>query len=421
MHLVRRVLVSQESIGVVNRVLQKHFKNSAKYNEAQKEYVKELQLTDVKTRVLSFLLDSIFMFWPSMIFIVAFLLLTSPANIGESLVIDTWDLTIVYCLSILSFNTLSGAYWMGQTFGMRYYDLKVVQKDHSEVTAWKMICRELFGVSLPWVLILISFNFVGFTTFFISFALFIIGNLAFIILYKTHVSPIDLLLGTTMIVLPNDDEYEYEDAETTESNDIIVEAKQEEPMKKDIEEEIVIESEETNIQEVVLDKTIEVSKEIDKSSPLHEDIKEELIQEDEQVDDEVVKDSFLKEEPIEEPSIEELSIDVTSEKSIEKEKSVTEIISEAVSVVDQALENKKEIYPVKIEKPKKTKIIDEPVKEEMKEKLTAEATKAKKTDAKKNQKKKNGKNTKASTKKTTVKAKSIKPASVAKKPSKKSA
>lgn len=443
--------MSQESIGVVNRVLQKHFKNSVIYNEEQKPFVRELTMKDVITRILSFLLDSIFMFWPSMIFIISILLLASPANIGESLVISTWELTVIYIVSILSFNTISAIYWVGQTIGLRYYDLKIVKKDHSELTISNVIIRELIGVSLPWACILLSYCMISFSAFIALFVLFLLGNLVFIIVDKKHRSPIDVLLGTTIIKLSDMHQIKEFD---------------EEVIKEEIEEgkdDANLPKEEAALTEEKVDVETKEEKEeaLETEEPSLEPLEEESI--------EVTKDIILEEEPVieekevdseetmTEPVVEEHEeeIEKQSKAKSKKEKSVTEIISEAVTVVDQALENKKEIYPVKIEKTKKKEttttknktvkveneennqkdqviedkkdIVMEQRKEEKIEQEPITSKSSHKTEPskdkkvpKKNQKKKTGKNTKAPAKKATVKVKDIKPIASVKKTTKKS-
>lgn len=377
----------REATGAVGKLFQKHDEIRSDYNEKQRHTAEDLTMSGVKIRILSFMLDSIFMFWPSFLFIISLLLLTSPANIGGSLINNIWELTVIYILSILCFNTGSAVYWMGQTFGMRYYQLKIVKKDNSEASVAIILLRELCGVSIPWVMILLSFNMFNLAVFSVLFLSFLFVNFVFIVIDRRHRSIIDLFLGTKLVFLPDVSE-EGNEAENTEET----------PNKEEVRVKTV--------KEEIEEKIANTIKEADeKNTPKLKSVEPE-------VEQNVKKDAgSVKELPHDEETVQKEEDPDTKKKEL-KEKSVTEIISEAVSVVDQALESKKEVYPVKIEKPARQTT-------EQAEETTTELPKeTKPAKPRKNVKKKNRSGQRPGGKKA-GKPKNVKPAAKNRKPSKK--
>lgn len=403
----RRMFVVREATGAVGKLFQKHDEIRSDYNEKQRHTAEDLTMSGVKIRILSFMLDSIFMFWPSFLFIISLLLLTSPANIRGSLINNIWELTVIYILSILCFNTGSAVYWMGQTFGMRYYQLKIVKKDNSEASVAIILLRELCGVSIPWVMILLSFNMFNLAVFSVLFLSFLFVNFVFIVIDRRHRSIIDLFLGTKLVFLPDVSE-EGNEAENTEETPNKEEVRVK-TVKEEIEEKIANTIKEA---ESVIELDIPTHKEKEKESEADEKKTPKLKSVESEVEQNVKKDAgSVKEVPHDEETVQKEEDPDTKKKEL-KEKSVTEIISEAVSVVDQALESKKEVYPVKIEKPARQTT-------EQAEETTTELPKeTKPAKPRKNVKKKNRSGQRPGGKKA-GKPKNVKPAAKNRKPSKK--
>lgn len=358
--------MDQNTNGVVNKLQHKHHNISTVYNDLLKEHVQDLSTSDIKLRVLSFLLDAIFMFWPSIIFIISLLLLTSPANIGGEIIRNTFELTIIYVVSILVFNTASALYYRGQTIGMRYYGLKIVTNKYNELTTFQLILREFVGISLPWVLILLSFTVMGFNTFFVFFLVFIIVNTFVIIVDKKHRSIIDFFLRTTIVLLPDVIEevaYETTPQEVAEENNITEEKVIDKDLTKtnmeaENNEKEAISSTITNQKRP---ETIEIKEEKKVKKP---EVKVENSGIENQPNENVkqklqkVMNTVISKPKELKPIKEEKSSLVTPIKPDEDEKSVTEIISEAVSVVDQALESKNKDFSVNISNKKTPDMVE---------------------------------------------------------------
>lgn len=441
--------MSRETTGVNGDMLENEVKDSMTNEEEQTESYQILKMGDVKTRILSFLLDAIFMFWPSLIFIISMLLLTSPANIGGNIISNTWELTMVYIISIFCFNTVSALYWEGQTLGMRYFQLKIVKSDLQKASRNTILCRELIGVSLPWALIMLSYNIIGFTAFIISFFAFLVVNLLFIIADKQHRSLIDLPLGTKIVYVEltedTQDLLHEEIEETILSETESIEEHAEQPVSiaddKEAEPVMTVSADADETMDKVEKDEVEHPVQIDEKDQADNPPAVETEKQKPQADieqpaakpiakkpDKKVK---TKKEDIKEEPQKEMTEKKPAAPKEKKEKSVTEIISEAVSVVDEALQPKKEIPPIVIEKPKKkqeekpaqTETIQEEVsnaQETVTETVVSETQPVKKPAGKKNQKKKNKGGNKQAAKKNTVNMKQIKPASNSRKPAKKS-
>ena len=204
---------------------------------------------------------------------------------------------------------------------------------------------------------------------------------------RRHRSIIDLFLGTKLVFLPDVSE-EGNEAENTEET----------PNKEEVRVKTV--------KEEIEEKIANTIKEADeKNTPKLKSVEPE-------VEQNVKKDAgSVKELPHDEETVQKEEDPDTKKKEL-KEKSVTEIISEAVSVVDQALESKKEVYPVKIEKPARQTT-------EQAEETTTELPKeTKPAKPRKNVKKKNRSGQRPGGKKA-GKPKNVKPAAKNRKPSKK--
>lgn len=477
----------ENSDGVANKLQQKRNKYSVVYNERLKGQARDLSSKEMTLRTLSFLLDAIFMFWPSIIFIVSILLLTSPMNIGGEIIRNTFELSTIYIISILAFNTFSALYFKGQTIGMRYYGLKVVKENLDELNNSQIIIRELVGVSLPWVCILLTYNLMGFSVFFISFLAFVSINFVIIFTDKKHRSLIDMIMHTKLVLLPDEDtEFDVESILEETSEEINEEVTITKVEQQKVEKQIV--------EENTKEEPIETHPEIDLENPKEKgfDLKKMVPNlkglvkpkaKDEEIVETVVEPAkeeklpeqpskIIKEEKVELPKVnivEKPKVIIEPKQSIQKpietpkpiekkpfqeevkplvspkptdtkEKSVSEIISEAVSVVDIALESRKKDYSVNIVKPKKPEVKETPKEEPVvevkpKEEIpqviqpkeiieetiqtepeSVEATpRSEKNNFKKNNKKKNGKPQKVKPTKNNVKVKDIKSISSVKK------
>lgn len=145
-------------------------------------------------RLFSFLCDVIFMLWPFILFVLAFVLMISPLKIGIKFIYDPIYMNIFVIFSIFLWNTLATLYYGGQTIGQRMYQLKVVNYNGQETSLWKAFFRELLGKSIP-----LAFLFAYYRTF--GILIYIIINGIVVFLDPKHRSIIDFIFHTKVICL----------------------------------------------------------------------------------------------------------------------------------------------------------------------------------------------------------------------------
>ena len=172
------------------------YQNGDNTTEAQSAIILGSPLTykNCFLRLLSFLCDVIFMLWPFILFVLAFVLMISPLKMGIKFIYNSIYINIFIISSILLWNTLSTLYYCGQTIGQRMYQLKVVNYDGQETSLWKAFFRELLGKSIPLV-----FLFTYYRTF--GILIYIIVNGIVVFLDPKHRGIIDFIFHTKVVFL----------------------------------------------------------------------------------------------------------------------------------------------------------------------------------------------------------------------------
>ncbi len=145
-------------------------------------------------RFLAFCLDTSVMLSTILIWqLLMLFIISNIISIGFLNIIQIFTFGLLIISSFL-FNPLVITKTNGQTIGKYIYDFKVVGKDKHEVSSSKLAMRELFGFAVPFIVLSFFYGILGV----ISYWLF---SLLFIIVHPKHVSLIDVLLGTRVIVL----------------------------------------------------------------------------------------------------------------------------------------------------------------------------------------------------------------------------
>ncbi len=142
---------------------------------------------------ISVMLSTILIWQLLMLFIISNMLSIQFLNIIQLL---TFGLLII---SSFLFNPLVITKTNGQTIGKYIYGFKVVGKDKHEVSSSKLAMRELFGFAVPFIVLSFFYGILGVIGYWLL-------NLLCIIVHPKHVSFIDILLGTRVIVLKKAEE-----------------------------------------------------------------------------------------------------------------------------------------------------------------------------------------------------------------------
>ena len=182
-HLSRRQLAS-----VYRR------KQSKYYQQEGYRYALNVSNAFLLERIFAFALDTCVMFLPIALWEFCMLLMfvgVIPVILLNGL---EWATLIALAISMFTFNPLLSAKSGGQTLGKYFYDLKVVKKNHKEASHVTLIAREIFGFTIPALLLFIFFNIIGVIAFWIL-------NFLFLLIHPYHISIIDLFLNTRIVVL----------------------------------------------------------------------------------------------------------------------------------------------------------------------------------------------------------------------------
>ena len=182
-HLSRRQLAS-----VYRR------KQSKYYQQEGYRYALNVSNAFLLERIFAFALDTCVMFLPIALWELCMLLMfvgVIPVILLNGL---EWATLIALVISMFTFNPLLSAKSGGQTLGKYFYDLKVVKKNHKEASHVTLIAREIFGFTIPALLLFIFFNIIGVIAFWIL-------NFLFLLIHPYHISIIDLFLNTRFVVL----------------------------------------------------------------------------------------------------------------------------------------------------------------------------------------------------------------------------
>ena len=149
-HLSRRQLAS-----VYRR------KQSKYYQQEGYRYALNVSNAFLLERIFAFALDTCVMFLPIALWEFCMLLMfvgVIPVILLNGL---EWATLIALAISMFTFNPLLSAKSGGQTLGKYFYDLKVVKKNHKEASHVTLIAREIFGFTIPALLLFIFFNIIG--------------------------------------------------------------------------------------------------------------------------------------------------------------------------------------------------------------------------------------------------------------------
>ncbi|MDE6196092.1 MAG: RDD family protein [Erysipelotrichaceae bacterium] len=141
----------------------------------------------------SVMLSTICLWQLLMLFIISNILSIRFLNIIQ---IVTFGLLIIGAFLFNSFITIKTH---GQTIGKYIYHFKVVGKDKHEVSSSKLVLRELIGFALPFVVLCFFFGM-------LSVFLYWACNFIFVLIHPKHISIIDFLLGTRIVVLKENEE-----------------------------------------------------------------------------------------------------------------------------------------------------------------------------------------------------------------------
>lgn len=177
------------------KLISMYFKKESKlYQQEGYKYARTVKNKDVKERLMAFLCDVSVMILPIFIWIVImFLILAGVVTVTIMPILQIVTLVLL-CISALFINPYISVKTKGQTIGRYVYHMKVVDFQRQEVSVARLVVRELFGFSIPFILLTYFFNLFG------VFLYWILNGL-FTLFHPKHLSIIDLFTRTKIVVL----------------------------------------------------------------------------------------------------------------------------------------------------------------------------------------------------------------------------
>lgn len=154
---------------------------------------------DFFVRLFSHVCDSISMLIPAMIWLIYILLLLAGVFHFSSFHSMQTIIKVLIVVSLFVTNSLWIYKLDNQTLGKRYYGLKIVKEDGSELTWKQQVLREVLGKSVPILLSLLLFGNIG-------VILCMIITYAFILIDKQGRNWIDIILKNKILVVKEIDE-----------------------------------------------------------------------------------------------------------------------------------------------------------------------------------------------------------------------
>lgn len=127
---------------------------------ASKGY-RTLNRGDLANRFFSFLIDTIIMLAPIMIWnIIMMAVLGSIVSIAGIIIINI-IIGVLLIISIFVLNTYIYVQTNGQSIGKRMFDFKIIRKNGKDATKRQIVFREIIGFSLPFILCMLFLNAIG--------------------------------------------------------------------------------------------------------------------------------------------------------------------------------------------------------------------------------------------------------------------
>ena len=150
--------------------------------------------SDLSNRLFSFLIDTIIMLAPIMIWnIIMMAVLGSIVSISGIIIINI-IIGILLVISILLINTYIYIQTGGQSIGKRMFDMKLVRKNGKDATKRQIMLREIVGFAIPFIVGMFFLNAVGVAAFWCL-------NTLIVLIDKRQRTWIDFVLGTNVVAI----------------------------------------------------------------------------------------------------------------------------------------------------------------------------------------------------------------------------
>lgn len=201
----------------LNLSVKKYLKNRSKdYEEYGRYMCHDLELKDLKIRLVSFLGDLVLMLFPIILWDYVFVFLAAGYMSYGVFTIISNIIKYLILLSAVIMNTIVIVAFKGQTFGKIWMNLKVVRaKDNREAIDKTLIIRELVGIELPLMILYFVLHIWGILIFFVV-------NGVFVIMDKKHRSLIDVVCDTKVVKLSEKGKkHSFEKIEETKEEKVV--------------------------------------------------------------------------------------------------------------------------------------------------------------------------------------------------------
>lgn len=178
-------------------------KQSKLYEEEGYKYAEKISNRYLKERILAFLFDTSIMLSPVLIWCLLMLLLFANLIPVTFMTVLQIIIAVLLVISSLTFNTFIIKRTHGQTLGKFFYGLKIVRKDRHEASASKLVMRELWGSSIPFLAIVLILTFLKVSPWLNIVAVmgYWLINFVVLLIHPRHLSIVDIFLGTRIVVL----------------------------------------------------------------------------------------------------------------------------------------------------------------------------------------------------------------------------